>query len=396
VRGDHIQSRAHYYGLDAVRFVAALSVAVFHLGFWSWAGIWDTIDSASHIFGGVARFDSIVGITSFGWVGVEVFFVISGFVIANSASGASPISFLKARMIRLYPAVWICASCTLAVLLLLAADPIAILLAPYVKSMLLFPKGPWIDGVYWTLSVEISFYAIIFVVLFLGQFVFIHRVAWCLTVYSTSFVVFSLVQLAVKPPADILALKISATLLRISLLPHGCFFALGIWLWLAVNRRMTPYRWFGLAVAFIGGGAEVYTQTVLSLAFVPAMVGQLPWIPPTAWAIGTVCIFVSALGGDHLVPRSEFSRTILKYLGLMSYPIYLLHNVVGAAVARILIEVGINPLIAILLALVIIVLFSLLLCSTLEPALALQLRRSLNYLESRFLRPRRSIDFLFR
>ncbi|MFQ3191222.1 MAG: peptidoglycan/LPS O-acetylase OafA/YrhL [Paraglaciecola sp.] len=53
----------YYYGLDLVRFFSALIVAIFHL-------TWKTEDT--EIF------------AHFGWIGVQIFFVLSGFVIANS------------------------------------------------------------------------------------------------------------------------------------------------------------------------------------------------------------------------------------------------------------------------------------------------------------------------
>jgi exopolysaccharide production protein ExoZ len=88
------------------------------------------------IFGNVVHFHPLAQFTWFGWVGVEVFFVISGFVITNSARGASPIEFLKGRVLRLYPAAWICATLSLFALIFIAGDhlgflPVVILIPCY-------------------------------------------------------------------------------------------------------------------------------------------------------------------------------------------------------------------------------------------------------------------------
>src|SRR5258706_118249 len=143
--------RTYYYGLDLLRFGSALIVASFHLFFWSWAGVYSTIDQTNHLFAEAANFQSAAELTWFGWVGVEVFFVISGFVIANSANVASPMEFLVGRVLRLCPAVWICATGTLTALYFIAGDPLSVLWGPYVKSLLLIPRSRWIDAVYWTL-----------------------------------------------------------------------------------------------------------------------------------------------------------------------------------------------------------------------------------------------------
>src|ERR1700723_1475909 len=110
--------RSYYPRLDLLRFASALSVAFFHLMFWSWAGIFFGVGQTRQIFGDVAQFPSAVDFTWFGWVGVEVFFVISGFVIANSANKASPAEFLIGRALRLYPAAWVCSTTTFIVLLI--------------------------------------------------------------------------------------------------------------------------------------------------------------------------------------------------------------------------------------------------------------------------------------
>jgi hypothetical protein len=73
----------------------------------------------------------------------------------------------------------------------------------------------------------------------------------------------------------------------------------------------------------------------------------------------------------------------------------LLHDIVGAGIGRSLIAAGMRPWMAISLALLSVVLFSLFICRSLEPVLGLLLRRSLGYFENKMLRARRSLAFVF-
>jgi peptidoglycan/LPS O-acetylase OafA/YrhL len=77
--------RPYYYGIDLIRFFAAISVLVFHLGYFR------------------HRVRPIWPLAWQGWVGVEIVFVVSGLVIANSAAATGPIGFLRGRALRLYP-----------------------------------------------------------------------------------------------------------------------------------------------------------------------------------------------------------------------------------------------------------------------------------------------------
>ncbi len=97
----------YYSGLDAIRFFSAMAVVAFHLGFYVWASEYSSV---SMIFAAAAKFEALTPVAWMGWVGVQIFFVISGLVIANSANGAAPFSFLRSRLIRLWPAAWVCAS----------------------------------------------------------------------------------------------------------------------------------------------------------------------------------------------------------------------------------------------------------------------------------------------
>ena len=109
-------------GLDLVRFLSAVSVAAFHL---------------------TRRNYGDPTLMPFGWVGVEVFFVISGLVIANSAGGATPSSFAANRFLRLYPGAWCSAAITLGipflagvVMALFVVGAIAVLVATILEPAL--------------------------------------------------------------------------------------------------------------------------------------------------------------------------------------------------------------------------------------------------------------------
>ncbi|WP_374575552.1 acyltransferase family protein [Phenylobacterium sp.] len=215
----------YHYPLDAIRLASALLVAGFHLGFYSWASEYS---STARALRGAAAFPWALPWTWFGFVGVEIFFVISGFVIANSARGASPGRFVEGRALRLLPAAWICATITLLARAGLGGDALGGLAAPYARSMTLWLSGPWIDGVYWSLAVEIVFYALVALLLILGRFALLPKVAWALTGAAGAFILLDrapqlhahAVWRAIEAHADVL------------LLEHGAFFAIGIWLWL--------------------------------------------------------------------------------------------------------------------------------------------------------------------
>ena len=134
-RGDVVDKR-YYFGIDAIRFTAALLVVAFHLCFWSWTA---TDSTPGRILGGAARFPHLAPFAWFGWIGVEIFFVISGLVIANSANNRTPIAFLNGRALRLYPGAWICATISAAVLLTMRLVPVRHLAREYLGSITLVP-----------------------------------------------------------------------------------------------------------------------------------------------------------------------------------------------------------------------------------------------------------------
>jgi len=149
-------------GLDVIRFFAAFLVMAHHLAFWSWAVAYEA--TANSITGGIPAFPSLTWLSWFGAVGVDIFFVLSGFVILYSA-GRDSRSFARSRVLRLVPGALVSASLSAVTLLTLHTTPAWSVATRFLRSIFFVPYGPWIDGVYWTLGIEIVFYATIFVLL---------------------------------------------------------------------------------------------------------------------------------------------------------------------------------------------------------------------------------------
>jgi exopolysaccharide production protein ExoZ len=326
--------RPYYNTLDSIRFAAALLVAVFHLAFYCWA---NPYSSVGHIFSNAAQFNALAPISWFGWVGVEIFFVISGFVIANSARGATAANFAVGRVLRLYPAIWVCAPITLAMLLLVVRSPNGHLFVIFLKSMLLLPKEPWIDGVYWSLQVELVFYCLIFGFLFFGFFYRLDLLAWTLSAWSGLYllVAWEVETGTVHQFFGWWRLSEDANVL---LLRHGCFFALGMWLWLATNAPLTARQRIAASSALVLCLFEIALRTREMLGEVPSYVHRPVLVPILVWLSAITAMVLITQCPARFNPKSRLTAGLLKKIGGMTYPLYLVHSVAGAGLMVILIH----------------------------------------------------------
>ena len=95
--------RAKVESVQAMRGVAALAVVVLHAR--------EAIDRQGFIDHPLGSETSIGELASLGAVGVDLFFVISGFVMALSASKldgwAGTRRFLRGRVVRIVPLFWL-------------------------------------------------------------------------------------------------------------------------------------------------------------------------------------------------------------------------------------------------------------------------------------------------
>lgn len=152
--------RPRFYELDLLRFIAALAVLFYHYTF------------ASNRMMGTPYFGIDV-LTRYGYLGVDAFFMISGYVVLMSSMHKTPKYFVISRFTRLYPAYWICCPLTFAFLYfgnihLQGSGPITFkLLAVNLTMFQEFLGKENLNGVFWTLTYELGFY---FIILLLSAF----------------------------------------------------------------------------------------------------------------------------------------------------------------------------------------------------------------------------------
>jgi peptidoglycan/LPS O-acetylase OafA/YrhL len=144
-----------YYEIDLLRFIAALAVVIYHFTF---AGYHHGVSPV--------QYPELAQVFKYGFLGVELFFMISGYVVLLSAQGKTIGQFFTSRVTRLYPAYWVaCTLCFVVVRLFAPAESgLDASIGHYVVNMTMlqaFFNIPNLDGVYWSLTYEIVFYFLI-------------------------------------------------------------------------------------------------------------------------------------------------------------------------------------------------------------------------------------------
>jgi peptidoglycan/LPS O-acetylase OafA/YrhL len=121
-----------------------------------------------------------------GPAGVDLFFVVSGFIIAYitlEPSALQPrigiVDFLWRRFARIVPFLWLCVA-AYAALRFLGRDG-SFEIQPYLRALTLFPIGPVNPSQAWTLRHEFLFYLVFTTVFWPGRLRWIVIAAWMLS-----------------------------------------------------------------------------------------------------------------------------------------------------------------------------------------------------------------------
>lgn len=290
------RSTARLGELDALRGLAAVMVLLFHY-----------THQAPRVLAGVV---TVPWHAAWGSYGVELFFAISGFVIFMTLERTRrPADFIVSRFARLFPAYWTAIALTSLGVILLGAPSLSQpggIIALNLTMTQAFFYLPSVDGVYWSLAVELCFYVCM---LALWQFRLLGQIERVLAAW----LLLSVLWWAVPAlPSRI------GMLLVVEYIP---FFAVGI----------AAYR--------VYSGQRQWAQQAPLLAFV---LGVLVLTSTTGGVITfalSLAAFVLMVGG-HL---RFIDRAPLVWLGTISYSIYLIHQNLGYALIARLEAQGLAP-----------------------------------------------------
>lgn len=285
--------------IQYLRAVAALAVVVYH-----------AVERAGGHFG-------------VGAAGVDVFFVISGFIMAlvGARPGQTPLGFLQRRAERIVPLYWL-VTLGVAFLALVAPAlfPRMVVTAPHVLQSLFFvphisptgePAPLIVPG--WTLNYEAFFY-----LMFAATLLAPERLrAWAL-----SAILLGLVALGALLPNESIIWRTYTSPLLLE-------FLLGVLLGYAWKRGWT---------VGVAGGLLMIGLGVVGFAVTAVLQTDVDPIRLLAWGVPALLIVAGAASIEQsaVVPRWRW----LGLLGDASYSIYLVHGLAISAAARLVAPMG--------------------------------------------------------
>ncbi|TGQ72587.1 acyltransferase [Mesorhizobium sp. M00.F.Ca.ET.186.01.1.1] len=293
-RQDHIAT------LDLLRLVAALAVVLYHYFF-----------RGAAAEGFLAEgYPVVAPFAIYGYLGVNLFFLISGFVIAWSAEGRGWEQFAIARFVRLYPGFLLCMTITFVIVSLASNPLLPASISQYAANLMMFAPAlgrPFMDGVYWSIVIELIFYGWVTLALITGVFQ-----KWKLPLIFAWLAIAALNEFWIGSGA--------ARLLFIT--EFGPFFAAGILVHhIHAHGRSLPALLL-LGAAFLISCVTLGVTQRWMIAHYGIAVSQ------TGLVVSNIVMYAALVAAILLRDRVRASALTLA-LGALTYPLYLLHQNIG-------------------------------------------------------------------
>lgn len=300
--------KKHFSLLDALRFFAAFWVMNFHYLFEQSGDLeW----------------------YRYGNLGVQLFFIISGFVIVQSLTTKTIREFALGRFLRLFPLFWILCTITYIITLMIPGTS-TVNFSEYLRSMTMFGDlfngivgyTRLIDASYWTLTVELIFYISIGIF----TYYFSHK---NIRYFFASWLVLSAIAFALGVDHNFYV--------KLLLVRHASYFAFGGALALITLKLQTTSfeKYFDWCLLI---GSALYAVFIHPRALEPYYV--INQLDTYIISVLHVLFFISVPLLVYLSAHIKNIRALrmLTLLGGLTYPMYLLHQKIGNAVMNFVIS----------------------------------------------------------
>lgn len=286
--------------LDLLRLLAVGAVILYHYGFWGPASH-GTPQVALPVFGPIAQY---------GFLGVPIFFAISGFVIAYSAEGRTPLNFVIARFSRIYPTFVFCMTLTFVATIMFGADHFEVTARQWLANLFIAAPvlgQPYVDTSYWSLVIEVVFYAWVAVLMALGLFprrLDAIIVVWIAITFAN--------ELTIDAPI----------FEKLFIADHSGFFVVGLLIYQYYRGRRDARLW---ALSALAMGTAVF-QALHNQAQLGVHTGSSrdPMVVAAICIVSLCLVFLATR-----IKRIPISAAIVMAAGGITYPLYLLHMQLG-------------------------------------------------------------------
>ncbi len=289
--------------LDIMRGVAALLIVLFHFT-WHYNA---TAESAG------AKLDIGWGVW-FGFAAVITFFMLSGFLSARLilSDGGDRKRYIKGRLRRFYPVYWICMTVTVVVLALFYKEK-ALSVGEWAVNLTMVSRlfgVQYADGAYWSMQYELIFCLYVLLLMSVRDKRKVMRFL-CLWMLAA-------IALNCLPEGDTLpkVVRRVVKILDYAVMSHYCHcFAAGIAIWALMRKHASSAAIAAIVLATVNSMAHTGVSS-----------------PEFVLFIVTAALLFLSERLNREVPRNWWGVRAVCYVAGISYPLYLLHEMLGFSV----------------------------------------------------------------
>ncbi|CAM1367289.1 Acyltransferase 3 [Tenacibaculum litopenaei] len=341
------------YQIDLFRFIAALSVVLYHYLFRSWAG---NIDSNLDFY--------ILGsFFKYGYLGVDLFFIISGFVIALSIQHRSITRFAISRISRLYPVYWVCVTLSFLVITFFGGENYNVSIREFIVNLSMFQNylgTKNVDGVYWTLFVEMKFYLFT-----IGMYLLVNKLHKVNFDYLLIF--WSVITILNIPFGHLYLMKKINYYFIVEWMPY---FIAGMTFYQIYSQRNLSIKY--VLILLISLGTSIH-YAILRLPSLESSY-KISFSPLIVVAI--ICVFYIIMLMVSTHKMQKINSSIFIKLGVLTYPLYLIHQNIGFIIFSKF--QGVSKFLLVSIVILVMLSISFVLSNYYEPWLSKRIRKLLN------------------